>query len=197
MYWFCFSRTKEGELGMNQKGRVLIVDDESRWREELVEGFVQKDIFAEAVSTTEEALQKLSRSFYHVLILDVCFEEGSITNSEGMLFLKELQSQKLVETLKVVMLSGYGTTESMREAFREHQVHDFFDKSDFDILTFSEDIENLLKKELDFNPHLEIFWDPKRIREQATEHLEVEDEYMQIIPDFQQQLLLELEDLLR
>jgi CheY-like chemotaxis protein len=193
---FCFSKAKERELGMNQKGRVLIVDDEPKWREALVEGFLQKDIFAEAVSTTEEALQKLRMSFYHVLVLDVCFEEGNIANSEGMLLLKDLQSRNLAETLKVVMLSAYGTTKSMREAFREHQVHDFFDKSEFDIFTFSEDIDTLLKKQLDFNAHLEIFWDPKRIREQAVEHLKIEDEYMNIITELQQQLLPELEDLL-
>ncbi|HTK08734.1 MAG TPA: response regulator [Ktedonobacteraceae bacterium] len=180
---------------MSRKSRILIVDDSAAWCELMIEACEQRNIFAEAVSTIEEALQKLSQSFYHVLILDLCFEGGNINNSEGILLLQELQKRGLAETLKVIMLSAYGTTSSMHEAFHEYQVYDFIDKSYFDAFLFLGEIQKLLKEELGFNPEIEIHWNPKSARELAVQQLKSGNEYMKNSLDLHSQLLPELEDL--
>src|SRR5689334_20153432 len=73
---FSYLQKEREELMNNRRGRVLIVDDEPRWREELVETLQEGGFHAEAIPTVHQALQRLSNTFFHLLILDIRMDNG-------------------------------------------------------------------------------------------------------------------------
>jgi DNA-binding NtrC family response regulator len=75
---------------MNRQGRILVVDDLEKWREQLVETLQRDGYYADAASTATEVLQKLDEMFYHLLVLDIRLIDVDPSNKEGMDLLGEL-----------------------------------------------------------------------------------------------------------
>src|SRR5204863_8592058 len=105
-------------------GHILIVDDEPKWCEHLMEILNREGYVTEAVTTAKEALDSLHRGIYHLLILDIRLEDNDRSNNDGMALLKSLKNRGLDEATKIIMLSAHGTKEQMRTAFRDFNVVD-------------------------------------------------------------------------
>src|SRR5260370_36122914 len=124
----------------HRQGRILIVDDEPKWREELVETLQEGGFHAEAVPTVSQAQQKLSTMFFHLLIQDVRMDGASAggenPNIDGINFLRILDEHGLSRALTIIMLSAYGNTVLMRRDFAKHQFLDFLAKDDFESQAF-------------------------------------------------------------
>ncbi|MGH2480254.1 MAG: response regulator, partial [Ktedonobacteraceae bacterium] len=162
---------------MNQRqGRILIVDDELNWREELVETLQEAGFHAEAVSTVHQAQQKLSTMFFHLLIQDIRMDEGSAEgthpNIDGINFLRILDERGLSRALTIVMLSAYGNTELMRRAFYNHRVLNFLEKDNFESQRFLQNIREIFATRLQINLQLRIHWEPALLAEQALQIIE-------------------------
>src|SRR5947209_1155688 len=106
---------------MNKQGRILIVDDLERWREELVETLQRGGFHADSASTVAQARLLLDETFYHLMVLDIRMDNVDPSNTAGIDLLHELDKRGLNEATKVIMLSGHGTQEQMRTAFREYK----------------------------------------------------------------------------
>src|SRR5437899_7739703 len=101
---------------MDKQASILIVDDDEHWCKELV-GLLQKNGFdAEAACSVSQALERMSTTLYHILILDIRMKDDS-DNKDGIQLLRELEERGLNKAIKVIMLSAYGTIEHVREAF--------------------------------------------------------------------------------
>lgn len=50
-----------------REGRVLIVDNLEKWREELVETLQRAGFYADSASSAAEALKRLNETLYHVM----------------------------------------------------------------------------------------------------------------------------------
>jgi CheY-like chemotaxis protein len=88
-----------------QKPRILIAEDEKPQRD-LLEGFLKKEGFSvEAVANGREALDKLERDFFDIILLDYKMPE-----LDGLRTLREIR--KLYPNLPVVMMTAYGTVET-------------------------------------------------------------------------------------
>jgi CheY-like chemotaxis protein len=184
----------------NRQGRILIVDDEPNWREELVETLQEGGFHAEAVPTINQALQRLSNSFFHLLILDIRMDggyaEGAQPNIDGINFLRILDERRLSRALTIIMLSAYGNTGLMRRAFRGHQVLDFLEKDDFESQRFLQNIREIFATKLQINLQLRIHWEPAHLAGQALHVLEQNGERAKSGRSRKQHLTLELDDLL-
>src|SRR5690348_2627689 len=116
---------------MNRQGRILVVDDLEKWREQLVETLQRGGYYADSAASKNEALQQLDASFYHLLLLDVRLLDADPSNQEGIDLLEEMEKRDLNEAIKVIILSAYRTQERMRTAFKKYRVADFLSKDEF------------------------------------------------------------------
>jgi two-component system nitrogen regulation response regulator NtrX len=113
------------------RGKILIVDDYSDWRN-MLSGLIEREgHLVESVSTREAALAYIDENKdLDLVILDIRLVETEENNEDGMRLLAEIR--KRLSFTRVIMVTGYGTMETQRKAFKEFQAFDFFRKAQFD-----------------------------------------------------------------
>src|SRR6266700_4789807 len=153
---------------MNRQGRVLVVDDLEKWREQLVETLQRDGFYADSASTATEVLQQLDETLYHLLLLDVRLVDADPSNQEGIDLLDELDKRGLSDAIKIMILSAYGTKEQMRIAFAKHKVVDFLSKDNFTKQLFLESVQQVFSEEVKINLALEIIWQQAAGSEQVV-----------------------------
>jgi CheY-like chemotaxis protein len=181
---------------MNRKGRVLLVDDDERWRNVLSDTLEQGGFQTDFVGTTTEALACLAKTFYHLAVLDIRLEEGDLGNAEGMSLLKHMTEYGLLGGMEVIMLSAYGTKEQMRQAFAKYGVTDFLSKDLFDDQEFLEQVRQVFSEGLRINLDLAIHWQQLSDAEQAVINLELGGTRVRRDSPFRTGIATELDDLL-
>src|SRR5712664_4130280 len=190
-------RSWEERVFMHRKYRILVVDDTFSWRKRLTEILQEYDYDVASASTTQEALQLLQESLFHILILDISMEEGDAANKDGLYLLHELQKLGLNEVVNVIMLSGRDTKENVREAFRKYGVVDFISKDAFNDDVLMESIQVILDRHARINLKLDIHWQKVRNTAEAVINLEIAPKvYVRPNTLLQDQIAFELEDLL-
>lgn len=181
---------------MNRQGRILIMDDEERWREMLSGTLTRGGFLVHTAPTAKEALQRLEETFYHVLVLDLRMEERNPDNFDGMTLLNEIKKRGLNPAIKVIMLSAYGTTEQMRVTFKDYQVVDFVPKDQFDNKVFLENLRQIFLTKVRINLDLAIHWQQGSSAETAVLNMEIAGTRVKRNSPLQQRTALELDDLL-
>lgn len=131
---------------MDEQKRVLVVDDLEAWREQLVEILQSDGFYAEAASTPQEVLERLDKTFYHLLILDIRLVDADHSNVEGLDLLHTLNKLGLSKAIKVIMLSAHDTREHMSLAFKDYRVEDFLSKDEFTRQSFLESVRSVFSK---------------------------------------------------
>lgn len=113
------------------RGKILIVEDFGDWRDLLV-GLLQREGHSvQAVSTAQEARDYLREvQSLDLTILDIRLVETDDANEDGMQLLAEIQDHQ--PFTRVIMITGHGTMELQRRAFRQFHAFDFFRKEEFD-----------------------------------------------------------------
>jgi two-component system NtrC family response regulator len=94
------------------KPKILIAEDEKTQRD-LLEGFLKKEGFSvESAASGREALDKLERDFFDIILLDYKMPE-----LDGLQTLREVR--RLYPDLPVVMMTAYGTVETAVASMKE------------------------------------------------------------------------------
>ncbi len=121
------------------RGKILIVEDFADWRE-LLSGLLQREGHeTQAVDTLQEAQDYLDHTKdLDLAILDIRLVETDESNQDGMRLLAEIQGRR--DATKVIMITGHGTMETQRRAFREYHAFDFFRKEQFDSEEFRQTV---------------------------------------------------------
>jgi DNA-binding NtrC family response regulator len=127
------------------RGKILIVEDFADWRE-LLKGLLQREGHqVEAVATLQDARSFIDRTRdLDLAILDIRLVETDETNEDGMRLLAELREGR--DFTQVIMITGHGTMETQRKAFREFQAFDFFRKEQFDSDDFRQGVREAVEK---------------------------------------------------
>lgn len=127
------------------RGKVLIVDDYADWRDILCGLLEREGHLVEAVGTKEAALAYINENKdLDLVILDIRLIETEETNEDGMRLLAEVR--KRLSFTRVIMVTGYGTMETQRKAFKEFQAFDFFPKSQFDSDEFRQAFQDAIEQ---------------------------------------------------
>jgi signal transduction histidine kinase len=100
--------------------RILIIDDDETVRGYLQTLFLSKGYIIETAGRVEEALQRLSETWYPVVITDL-----RLPGRSGFEVLNYIHEQRLRSAVLVV--TAYGTMESVIEALR-HGAYDYIPK---------------------------------------------------------------------
>jgi DNA-binding NtrC family response regulator len=104
---------------MNQPA-VLLVDDEPRYREMLVEAVTGMGFEARGVATAEQSLRALAQHPYGIVVLDL-----NLPGMNGMDLLEVIRRE--YPLVQLVILTGFGNLEAAKKAMR-HDVVDFITK---------------------------------------------------------------------
>jgi two-component system nitrogen regulation response regulator NtrX len=127
------------------RGKILIVEDYADWRD-LLSGLLQREGHdIEAVDSLPAAQAWLAENpNLDLAILDIRLVESDQVNEDGMRALAEIrESQPFAQ---VIMVTGHGTMESQRRAFREFQAFDFFRKEQFDSEEFRDCVREAISR---------------------------------------------------
>ena len=147
------------------RGKVLIVDDYSDWRN-MLSGLLEREGHqAEVVGTLDAALTYISENNdLDLVVLDIRLVETEENNEDGMHLLAEIR--KRLPFTRVIMVTGYGTMETQRRAFRDFQAFDFFSKAQFD----SEEFRRSFQEAIELSIRDRKAWkDKKFVRDQKFE----------------------------
>lgn len=107
--------------------RVLVVDDERDFASALTARLRRRGLLADAAFSGLDALARLDRSTYDVVILDL-----KMPGMDGLAVLREVRRRD--EAVRVVVLTGHGTVASGIEGMQVGAA-DFLQKPvDFDVL---------------------------------------------------------------
>jgi len=182
---------------MNRQGRILIVENEQRWRNVLTSVLHKAGFQAEAVETTKQAWECLEEAFYHLAILDIRMEDDNDdTDTEGISLLRRLSAEGLTEAMSIIMLSAYGTKEQMREGFKNHDIADFLAKEDFDDREFVKQVQKIVATHLPVNLNLAIHWQQVSGPDQVVLNLKIGGARIKHKSPMRGRLAEELDDLL-
>ena len=127
------------------RGKVLIVDDYADWRD-VLSGLMEREGHrVEAVGTRAAALAYIDENRdLDLVILDIRLIETEENNEDGMRLLAEIR--KRLAFTRVIMVTGYGTMETQRKAFRDFQAFDFFSKAQFDSDEFRQAFQDAIEQ---------------------------------------------------
>ncbi len=113
---------------MTHKIRVLMVDDEARFRETIARLLTNRGFETTIAASGEEAIAILEKKPHDVVVLDI-----KMPGMDGHQALAAIKKQ-FADT-QVIMLTGHGTADSARTALAQH-AYDYLSKPcDIDILT--------------------------------------------------------------
>ncbi|NIV33973.1 MAG: response regulator [Anaerolineae bacterium] len=126
------------------RGKILIVEDYADWRQ-LLTGLLQREGYhVEGAATLEQARSHIDQTLdLDLAILDIRLVETDDTNEEGMRLLGEIHERG--GFTQVIMITGHGTMESQRKAFREYHAFDFFRKEQFDSEEFRQAVREAVE----------------------------------------------------
>jgi DNA-binding NtrC family response regulator len=127
------------------RGKILIVEDFADWRE-LLKGLLQREgHLVEAASTLQEAEGRLAQTKdLDLAILDIRLMETDESNEDGLRLLAEIHERQ--GFTKVIMITGHGTMETQRKAFRAFHAFDFFRKEQFDSEEFRQAVREAVEQ---------------------------------------------------
>ena len=117
-------------MDKNEVVKVLIVDDEERFRTNTAAILNKRGFAATAVGSGMQALQAVKEHPFDVVILDLKMPE--MNGNEALLEIKRIKPE-----IEVIMLTGYGTMRSALESLRQGV---------FDYLTKPCDVDGLTAK---------------------------------------------------
>jgi len=127
------------------RGKILIVEDYADWRD-LLSGMLRREGHDVAVaSTLQEAREYIQKTKdLDLAILDIRLVETDETNEDGMRLLFQIHEQK--SATRVIMITGHGTMEIQRKAFRKFKTFDFFRKEQFDSEEFRKGVQEAVEE---------------------------------------------------
>ena len=91
--------------------RILIVDDEERFRTTLGKRLTERDLDVETVGSGEEAIKIIKEKLFDVVVLDV-----KMPGMDGIETLAEIK--KVNPNLEVLMLTGHASVDSAVDGMR-------------------------------------------------------------------------------
>jgi DNA-binding NtrC family response regulator len=119
--------------------KVLIVDDDKDFLEVMSERLQSRGINVSTADRAEDALQRLDREVFDVIILDL-----QMPGLDGIDTLKQIKEKH--EALQVIMLTGHATVEKGVEAIKLGAT-DFIEKP-ADIDSLNDKIKKAKKKKM-------------------------------------------------
>lgn len=119
--------------------RVLVVDDDPQWQEELskvAQATIYKSVECACAASLGAARQQIAEKPFALIFVDLGLpsrdDVSDATDENGMSLLREIRSSKLNRGAVCLVMTHYGTRDQAREALKDLDISDFLLKVDFD-----------------------------------------------------------------
>jgi signal transduction histidine kinase len=123
---------------------ILIVDDEVKWHDQVKDSILttKERYLTETATNYIEAIDALERSHFKVAIVDLSLVYEDPENTDGFRLLDDMDKANL--DTKVIMVSGYWTEQTEREARENHRVLACIHREGFNVPEFREIIRRAI-----------------------------------------------------
>lgn len=128
---------------MAQKARILLVEDEAKWRDIVGRILKKENCELHEADTLKKAFGKFEKESFDVVIVDLSLIPYNAADRQGFEFLKRVAKE---QSTKAIVLTGYGQTEDARKAFRDYAVMDFITKQNLDNEAFRKTIREAMRQ---------------------------------------------------
>lgn len=127
---------------MEKELRALVIDDEPVWLDQLSDILEEKGYLVSRAVTREDAEHYLNVHTFDLAVVDVNLtdaptdEWGEPLDQQGMELIADIRSFAKKKEMAIVIVTGYGTRNITRQAFKALGVNDVLFKQDFDVEEF-------------------------------------------------------------
>ena len=129
---------------------ILVVDDVRDWRDLLASILKQDGYAVTTVASYGEALGELRRNEYQLVITELRLSAADENNRDGMILLEDLAALRI----PAIVVTGYGTAELARPAFRDYGTLDFLEKKELDLKKLRKIVKEAFRKAEDMEKEL-------------------------------------------
>jgi DNA-binding NtrC family response regulator len=119
---------------MSDERQILIVEDEARWREDILrEALEDEGYLVQTSRSYREAVAALDRQTFDLVVIDVNLT-GVSGNQDGIRVLERLASRG--DRTPFIVISGSETRDVAKENVKQFRPIAFVDKTTFDVAEF-------------------------------------------------------------
>jgi DNA-binding NtrC family response regulator len=119
---------------MSDERQILIVEDEARWREDILrEALEDEGYLVQTSRSYREAVAALDRQTFDLVVIDVNLT-GVSGNQDGIRVLERLASRG--DRTPSIVISGSETRDVAKENVKQFRPIAFVDKTTFDVAEF-------------------------------------------------------------
>ena len=137
--------------------RILILEDDPIWQQNVAEALQPIAAAIHAAATLAEAETLLQTCYVNVAVVDWSLVMGDAQDDQGAQFMQAIRNAHLTDTVRLVVLSAYPSTDRLRAGFREFNVVDFLEKRSFDADALLHTVlDALARNHLDHDVDIEI-----------------------------------------
>ncbi len=131
-----------------EKPRILIIEDDKRWRDRLKLILEGEGYSVSTASNFMEARDILDRQSFDLVTVDI-----KLDHSEGMGSKEDIGPEwemllNLIGRSRGIVISGYATPKRVRDAFKRHGAIDFIEKAAFDLREFRDTVRLVLAEKV-------------------------------------------------
>lgn len=130
-----------------ESSNVLIVDDDNGWINSLERYLPQVDQVVKA-SDYQEAVDKVLLQSYDLAVIDLRLVDSDDGNFQGMdlISLIRRKDEERRSFTQIIVVSAHGTPEHIRDSYRIHDIHYYFDKRYFSPSKYKNMISGLMNR---------------------------------------------------
>jgi ActR/RegA family two-component response regulator len=122
---------------MNQRGKVLVVEDNPKWANRLKEVLEENNFHVSVTKTKAEALKILENENFHFATIDLQLDESTLDDKkfEGWEVMKKVFDVGADRMMSIMVLTGFPGDEEVdnrMKALRNYKATFFMEKSKWD-----------------------------------------------------------------
>ncbi len=126
---------------------ILLVDDQEKWRDQILDIIKDKNYSVVTASNYDEALEALTTTQFKLAIIDIRLVDSDDKNEDGLRLLFEID--KAVLDTKVVILTGFElepqqVNQQKERASQSPRLLDFIKKRELDVPNFRDLVSDAL-----------------------------------------------------
>ncbi len=123
---------------------ILIVEDDNKWRDQLIDVIVSEQYSVETAKSYAEAWQALATNHFKLAIVDIMLVEAGPGNEDGLRLLADIDKAAL--DTKAIIVTGQATDERERTAHQSPRLLAFIVKQQFNVSEFRESVRQAVNR---------------------------------------------------
>ena len=133
------------------KGKILIIEDDINWQEDLKEYLEIDGFFVKVVSDLETAIITVNKERFHFITVDMELNPDASNiikpeEYEGWGVLEEIKKLRIQDITPVMVITGHGVDYNLFKKLKKVEALFFMEKGEFDKQKFLEIINAQVKR---------------------------------------------------